>query len=136
MARGLMRLCNLSGAIGALAVVAAAFPADGIAAPKNSAAAYAMAGDFAGLIGRCWFAKGETAFAGYEHASETNAIAGPPRILLVEKTAPHGRPALVIEFKTTTGALDIAVYGPLAASDKAPRIQTDLQRWATGGKGC
>jgi hypothetical protein len=106
------------------------------AATKNSTAAYKLAATFGGLIGRCWFARGETTFAGYIHASETNAIAGPPRVLLVDRKAPHGRPALVIEFRTTTGDIDINVYGPLAASARAARIQTDLQRWAAGGEGC
>jgi hypothetical protein len=122
-------------AVAACLLVAAASPGLAAASP-NSPAAYAMAGDFARLIGRCWFAKGEKDFAGYQHASETNAIAGPPRVLLVDRKAPHGRPALVIEFRTVAGAIDIAVYGPLAAGDKAPRIQADLQRWAAGGKGC
>jgi hypothetical protein len=118
----------------ALGALAAATPAS--AATTNSPAAYKLAATIGGLIGKCWFAKGETAFAGYQHASETNAIAGPPRVLLVEAKAPHGRPALVIEFRTTTGDIDINVYGPLADSPKAPRIQVDLQRWAAGGTGC
>ena len=106
------------------------------AAPKNSPAAYRMAGDFASLIGRCWFGKGRSTFPGYAHASETNAIVGPPRVLLVDKKAPHGRPALVIEFRTSGGAVDISVYGPLAAGAKAATIEADLNRWASGGKEC
>jgi hypothetical protein len=118
------------------ALIATASLADAKPPPKNSAAAYKLAAQFSGLIGRCWFAKGETAFAGYQHASETNAIAGPPRVLLVEKKAPHGRPALVIEFRTTTGDIDVSVYGPLAATAKAARIGADLRRWVAGGRGC
>jgi hypothetical protein len=107
-----------------------------MAATKNSSAAYRMASDFARLIGRCWLAKGQPDFAGYVHASEINAIAGPPRVLLVDKKAPHGRPALVIEFKTTAGAVDIAVYGPLATGAKSQIIETDLNRWASGVREC
>jgi hypothetical protein len=95
-----------------------------------------MAGEFAKLIGKCWLAKGQADFAGYVHASEINAIAGPPRVLLVDKKTPHGRPALVIEFKTSAGAVDIAVYGPLAAGAKAQIIEADLKRWASGGREC
>jgi hypothetical protein len=136
MAGRLMRATG-AGAATVVAALLATFSMASVAAQsKNSPAAYKMTGDFASLIGRCWFAKGDSTFAGYSHASETNAIAGPPRVLLVEKKAPDGRPALVIEFKTVGSAVDISVYGPLAAGDKAPRIQADLQRWATGGKGC
>jgi hypothetical protein len=57
-------------------------------------------------------------------------------VLLVDRKAPHGRPALVIEFKSKGGAIDIAVYGPLAASKKASIIEADLSRWASGEDGC
>ncbi len=123
-------------AAAALAALALLLPAPAFAAEKNSAAAYHMAADFGIIIGRCWFAKGEKTFAGYVHATESNAITGPPRVLLVEKKAPHGLPALVIEFKTAGRDVDIAVYGPLAAGPKAARIGADLNRWAAGGKGC
>ena len=120
----------------AVAVLLAIPTAPAMAATRNSPAAYRIAGEFAKLIGKCWLAKGQADFAGYVHASEINAIAGPPRVLLVDKKAPHGRPALVIEFKTIAGAVDIAVYGPLAAGAKAHIIETDLNRWASGGREC
>jgi hypothetical protein len=119
----------------ALAALALLLPAPAFA-EKNSAAAYHMAADFGVIIGRCWFGKGEKFLAGYVHATESNAITGPPRVLLVDRKAPHGLPALVIEFKTAGRDIDIAVYGPLASGPKATRIGTDLNRWAAGGKAC
>jgi hypothetical protein len=87
-------------------------------------------------IARCWFAKGEKAFAGLSYAPETDAFVGPPRILLVPKQSPHARPVLVIEIGRLAGQLHITIYGPLATSPKAPRIRSDIARWANGGMEC
>jgi hypothetical protein len=106
------------------------------AAAGNNPAAYRLAAEVSATLGRCWFGAGEKAFAGYVHASETNAIVGPPRILIVKKNAPHARPDLVIEFRTEGSITRVNVYGPLIASDKATRIAADVNRWAAGGKEC
>jgi hypothetical protein len=116
--------------------IAAAPSAVAPAEAANSTAAYRMAARFSEAIGRCWFGKGEKAFAGYVHASETNAIAGPPRILIVKKSSPHAPPALVIELRTAGGRVEVNVYGPLIETDRAARISADVNRWAAGGGAC
>lgn len=129
------RLARSGLALAALAA-AALGPLASADAAGNDQAAYRLAANVSATIGRCWFAAGEKAFAGYVHASETNAIAGPPRILIVRKSAPHARPELVIEFRTEGSITRVNVYGPLITSDRAPRISADINRWAAGGSAC
>jgi hypothetical protein len=117
-------------------VAAAALPADSALAASNGTAAYRMAASMSATIGRCWFGKGEKAFAGYVHASETNAIAGPPRVLIVKKSAPHARPELVIEFRTESDGVRVNVYGPLIETERGTRIAADINRWADGSGAC
>ncbi len=93
--------------------------------------AYNLSVRLADSIGRCWFAAGETAFAGYVYTPERNA--GVSRILLVKKDTPTGLPALVVQ--ATSGA-SASVYGPLADSANGARIRADIARWAKGGTGC
>jgi hypothetical protein len=94
----------------------------------------AAASRISAAIGKCWFAKGESAFADYVYSPEINALAGPPRILLIDKTAPHGRPALVIEFSEAERKIDI--YGPLTDTPRIARIKADIDRWAGGSENC
>ena len=93
--------------------------------------AYLLSTRLAETIGRCWFAPGEAAFAGYVYSPERNA--GVSRILIVKKNEPTSLPVLVVEAK---GANSADVYGPLAASATGPRIRADVERWAKGGSGC
>jgi hypothetical protein len=101
---------------------------------KNPSAIDSAAARISAAIGKCWFAKGETIFAGFIYVPEIDAYVGPPRILLVPKKSPHGKPALVIEFSAAKRKID--VYGPLADTPKAARIQADIGRWAAGGESC
>lgn len=78
----------------------------------------------------CWFA-GDPAFAAYVYSPEINA--GTPRILIVPKGEPTALPLLVVEAK---GRASADYYGPLLASESAPRIRADLDRWIGGGRGC
>ena len=78
----------------------------------------------------CWFA-GDPAFAAYIYTPEINA--SQPRILIVSKKDPHGRPVLVVEPK---GAATADIYGPLLAEPAGTRIRADLDRWLKGGAGC
>ncbi len=96
-----------------------------------SNAAYDLSVKLADSIGRCWFAPGETAFAGYVYTPERNAAVS--RILIVRKDNPTGLPALVIQ---ATGGSSATVYGPLADSSNGARIRADIGRWAKGGTGC
>lgn len=81
-------------------------------------------------IRTCWFS-GDPAFAEYHYAPEVNLAA--PRILIVSKADPQGRPLLVIEPK---GRGMVDVYGPLLQSPNGPRISADIARWRTGSEAC
>ncbi len=93
--------------------------------------AYGLSVRMADTIGRCWFAPGDTTFAGYVYTPERNAAVS--RILIVKKTDPTGLPALVVQ---ATSGSTAAVYGPLVDSAAGPRIRADVARWAKGGTGC
>jgi len=96
-----------------------------------SDAAYNLSVRLADTIGRCWFAAGDTTFAGYVYSPERNASVS--RILLVKKSDPTGLPALVVQ---ATSGSSASVYGPLAEGANGPRIRADIARWAKGGTGC
>jgi hypothetical protein len=103
--------------------------------PKQQAQAtnqmHALARSLGNTIGRCWFADGETAFAGYIYSPEPNAVQ--PRILIVPKDQPAERPLLVVE---ASGAASVSTYGPLLDTPNGPRIRSDLDRWAKGSESC
>jgi hypothetical protein len=100
------------------------------AATSTTDAAHTLATHLATTMRKCWFS-GDAAFASYGYTPEVNA--GAPRILIVAKKAPEGRPLLVVE---PTGAKSADAYGPLLASALAPRIRSDLTRWLTGNGAC
>ncbi len=100
-------------------------------AVEVSDAAYNLSVQLADSIGRCWFAKGDTTFAGYVYTPERNAAVS--RILLVKKDDPTGLPALVVQ---ATSGSSATAYGPLTESASGPRIRADIARWAKGGTGC
>ena len=57
---------------------------------------------------------------------------GTPRILLVPKGKPQSLPKLVI----AANGRQISTFGPLMEGADAGRINADVARWASGGKGC
>ncbi len=82
----------------------------------------------------CWFDSGAGDFSGYRLAPELNAIAGPPRLLLVPAGNPHGRPLAVIEASGTPARVE--AYGPLMERPVGARISADVGRWAAGSTDC
>jgi hypothetical protein len=100
------------------------------AAADTAAEAHALYGDLTAAMKKCWFS-GDASFAAYRYAPEVNA--GVPRILLVPKKEPHGRPLLVVEPKRA-GTAD--AYGPMLATELAPRVIADLTRWLKGSSDC
>jgi hypothetical protein len=119
-----------------MALAAAVAGCKSSAPPSSSQAAaspqaHALARTIGEAIGRCWFAPGETAFAGYIYSPEPNAVV--PRVLIVRRDQPAERPVLVIE---AAGAASVNSYGPLLGSANAARIRSDLDRWAKGGENC
>ncbi|MEJ0013277.1 MAG: hypothetical protein WDM94_11785 [Bauldia sp.] len=113
--------------IAAAALLLAASASAPAAVPES---AHTLATHLAGAMKKCWFS-GDAAFAAYRYVPEINI--GAPRILLVSKKEPNGRPLLVVEPKRA-GTAD--AYGPLLATALAPRIKDDLTRWLKGGSDC
>ena len=125
--RGLWRLALIAG-LAALAPLPAA-----VAQPSD--AAYAFATRLGAAMERCWFMGGDRDFGDYVYSPEPNATGG-PRILVVPRASPDGRPLLVIEILGAGPKPRVNVYGPLAAGPAADRIGRDLRRWLDGGNAC
>lgn len=126
MTTAALRAFAVGVALGSLA----ACQSSGSGSVSDTDGAHTLATTLADAVRRCWFA-GDTAFADYVYAPETNA--GQPRILIVRKNEPGGLPALVIEPKARATA---DIYGPLMASPIGPRISADIDRWAKGSAEC
>lgn len=82
----------------------------------------------------CWFKSADPAFAGYQLAPELNSFSGRPRILVVDKKHPTGRPSLVVQAEGNPAQLQ--AFGPLMTSASGGRITGDVNRWAAGSKSC
>jgi hypothetical protein len=106
----------------------------GPASGQNSDAAYALATRLGSVMERCWFAGSDRDFGAYVYSPEPNATGG-PRILVVPRASPDGRPVLVIQITAGSGKPHVNVYGPLATT-VADRIGRDLRRWLGGGDSC
>ncbi|MGL4489969.1 MAG: hypothetical protein ACRCU5_11060 [Rhizobiaceae bacterium] len=97
--------------------------------PNSQAAAIATLQLVNAKAYECW-AK-DKAFKAYGIIPELDTT-GTPRILLVPKGKPQSLPKLVITANRGT----IQTFGPLATGPLAPRIQSDVTRWASGATGC
>jgi hypothetical protein len=82
----------------------------------------------------CWFKSSDPAFARYVMAPELNSFTGRPRILVVERSQPTGRPLLVVQAEGNPAKL--VAFGPMMSGAGGVRISADVNRWATGGKSC
>jgi hypothetical protein len=78
---------------------------------------------------RCWLPDSE--FKAYGIVPELNTT-GTPRLLVIPRGKPQSLPQLVV----TVAGSSPQVYGPLAASPLAPRIEKDVARWAAGSTSC
>ena len=94
-----------------------------------------LAEHIANHVGTCWFGEGDTAFAEYSYAPELSSSTR-PRVLLVNKSDPEGLPHLVIEVLKAKRGSDVRLFGPLMATERAPTIQEDVQRWTGGARDC
>ena len=115
------------------AALTAAAPSGAAAQPSD--AAYALVNRLSAAMKRCWFMGGDPMFGDYVAAPEPNATGG-PRILVVARNTPDGRPSLVVEILGAGPKPRVNVYGPLAAGVAADRIGRDLRRWLDGGDAC
>lgn len=82
----------------------------------------------------CWFKSGDPAFKAYRLAPELNSFTGRPRILVVHRNSPEGRPLLVVQAEGNPSKLD--AFGPLMNEPVGARIARDVVRWGSGSKGC
>lgn len=82
----------------------------------------------------CWFKSGDPAFSGYRLAPELNSFSGRPRILLVKAHSPESRPLLVVQAEGNPARMD--AFGPVMSGPLGGRVTADVNRWASGGKGC
>jgi hypothetical protein len=119
----------------AATAVLAALVLPGVAEAQTSQAAYALADRLGAAMKHCWFMGGDPMFGDYVSSPEPNATGG-PRILVVPRASPDGRPVLVVEILGGGSKPRVNVYGPLAAGAAADRIGRDLRRWLDGGEGC
>jgi hypothetical protein len=126
-----MKRCAQIAACGLVCLGALA--ASGSAEAANSDRAYNLATRLGPLIEKCWIQSHDPTFADYIYSPEPNATNG-PRILLVPRKNPAAPPSLVIEI-SKEGA-HVSVYGSLATSPQAGRIEGDLQRWIAQGDSC
>lgn len=117
---------------GAVAISGCQSSGSGNAGASASSASVATMERVMKSAARCWYGSSEADFRPYRLAPELNAIAGPPRLLIVPASAPEGRPLAVIEGR---GA-GVDAYGPLMAKPIGSRISSDVQRWAGGNAAC
>lgn len=82
----------------------------------------------------CWFKSSDPAFARYVMAPELNSFTGRPRILVVERSQPTGRPLLVVQAEGNPAKF--VAFGPMMSGPHGARISADVTRWAGGGKSC
>jgi hypothetical protein len=82
----------------------------------------------------CWFKAANPAFAKYQLAPELNSYTGRPRILIVDRSHPTGRPSLVVQAEGNPAKLE--AFGPMMTGASSAQITGDVTRWANGNKGC
>ena len=82
----------------------------------------------------CWFRSNDADFRPYRMAPELNSFSGRPRILVVPKRDPNGKPLAVIEAHGDPATVD--AYGPLMDQSIGARINTDLKRWTGDSSSC
>ena len=82
----------------------------------------------------CWFRSDDKDFRPYRMSPELNSFSGRPRILVVSKRDPNGRPLAVIEAHGDPATVD--AYGPLLEQPVGNRIKSDIQRWTGDSSSC
>jgi hypothetical protein len=82
----------------------------------------------------CWMKSKDKEFRKYRVIPELDTRAGKPRILIVSSKSTQGLPQYVIEADGTPARL--STYGPLSGESLGSRIDADVNRWQSGGKGC
>ncbi len=82
----------------------------------------------------CWFKSNDKDFRGYAFAPELNSFSGRPRMLVVPARNLAGRPLLVVQAEGNPARIE--AFGPMMQQGHSSRISADINRWASGQKGC
>ena len=104
-------------------------PRVSVVKPSNHAVAVATLQKVNSAAHECWM--GDSAFKAYGIIPELDTT-GTPRILVIPKGKPQSLPKLVI----ASNGRQVSTFGPLAEGELDGRINADVARWASGGKGC
>ncbi|MBI0162649.1 hypothetical protein H3V17_03175 [Bartonella sp. M0283] len=83
---------------------------------------------------RCWFKSNKSEFRRYGFEPELQSYSGRPRMLIVPKSTPGGKPILVVEAEGNPAR--VSVYGPLMATTHGNAIGEDIDRWVKGDNQC
>lgn len=83
---------------------------------------------------RCWFKSNNSEFKRYGFEPELQSYSGRPRVLVVPRNTPGGKPILVIEAEGNPAR--VSVYGPLMAAPQGNAIGEDIDRWVKGDNQC
>jgi hypothetical protein len=83
---------------------------------------------------QCWFKSGDSEFRQYTLAPELVSYTGRPRILVVPAKNPNDRPLLVVQAEGNPARIE--AFGPMMQQGHSSRISADINRWASGQKGC
>ena len=122
-------------ALPALALFAACTPKPTPPTPTSvSKAALATMERIAVGANSCWFKSNDKDFRGYAFAPELNSFSGRPRMLVVPARNLAGRPLLVVQAEGNPARIE--AFGPMMQQGHSSRISADIQRWASGQKGC
>ncbi|GLU26794.1 MULTISPECIES: hypothetical protein [unclassified Brucella] len=122
-------------ALPALALFAACTPKPTPPTPTSvSKAALATMERIAVGANSCWFKSNDKDFRGYAFAPELNSFSGRPRMLVVPARNLAGRPLLVVQAEGNPARIE--AFGPMMQQGHNSRISADINRWASGQKGC
>ncbi|CAN7325377.1 MULTISPECIES: hypothetical protein [Brucella] len=122
-------------ALPALALFAACTPKPTPPTPTSvSKAALATMERIAVGANSCWFKSNDKDFRGYAFAPELNSFSGRPRMLVVPARNLAGRPLLVVQAEGNPARIE--AFGPMMQQGHSSRISADINRWASGQKGC
>lgn len=83
---------------------------------------------------QCWFTNANADFSSYRLEPELVSYSGRPRILIVSRNDPGGRPLLVVEAQGIP--TKISVYGALMSGTLGNKIAKSISLWNKGQNQC
>jgi len=119
-------------ALGLLAACQSSTPS--VPQPSGKSASLRTMEQVATAAHKCWFASKDKAFKPYRFANELNSMSGQPRFLLVPAKNFGGLPALVVQARGNSSAVE--TFGPILSEPLGARISADIARWSSGSSDC